>query len=182
MRCPVTAGDVSHKKDRSRRKSRTDHRTRERLPVLPAYGGHVAWVTDVEGEDAVEIAPLPVRGGNGGGPVRRIAAGLIGRVQELSAAPDGRHLAVAASDGRAITVGEKGLVRVSTDGGESWGPPGADSFPEVFTFMRDLGFEHDRQVGFIVGQQGLVLRSKDGGRTWARVLPKGEGAGLGRLL
>ena len=89
---------------------------------------------------------------------------------------------VAASDGRAITVGEKGLVRISTDGGESWGPPDADSFPEVFTFMRDLGFEHDRQVGFIVGQQGLVLRSKDAGRTWARVLPKGEGAGLGRLL
>jgi DDE superfamily endonuclease len=31
VRCPVSASDVSHKKDRSRRK-----RTRERLPVLPA--------------------------------------------------------------------------------------------------------------------------------------------------
>ena len=36
VRCPVTASDVSHKKDRSRRKSRMDQRTRERLPVLPA--------------------------------------------------------------------------------------------------------------------------------------------------
>jgi hypothetical protein len=36
VRCPVTATDASHKKDRSRRKSRMDQRTRERLPVLPA--------------------------------------------------------------------------------------------------------------------------------------------------
>ncbi len=40
VRCPVSASDVSHKKDRSRRKSRMDQRTRERLPVLPAL---TAW-------------------------------------------------------------------------------------------------------------------------------------------
>jgi len=40
VRCPVSASDASHKKDRSRRKSRMDQRTRERLPVLPAL---VAW-------------------------------------------------------------------------------------------------------------------------------------------
>ena len=41
VRCPVNASDVSHKKDRSQRKSRMDQRTRERLPVLPTL---VAWV------------------------------------------------------------------------------------------------------------------------------------------
>jgi hypothetical protein len=41
VRCPVSASDVSHKKDRSQRKSRMDQRTRERLPVLPAL---TAWV------------------------------------------------------------------------------------------------------------------------------------------
>ena len=41
VRCPVSASDASHKKDRSRRKSRMDARTRERLPVLPAL---VCWV------------------------------------------------------------------------------------------------------------------------------------------
>ena len=41
VRCPVSASDVSHKKDRSRRKSRMDQRTRERLPVLL---GLVSWV------------------------------------------------------------------------------------------------------------------------------------------
>lgn len=35
VRSPVSANDVSHKKDRLRRKSRMDQRTRERLPVLP---------------------------------------------------------------------------------------------------------------------------------------------------
>jgi hypothetical protein len=40
VRCPVSASDASHKKDRSRRKSRMDQRTRERLPVLPAL---IAW-------------------------------------------------------------------------------------------------------------------------------------------
>jgi Phage integrase family len=39
-RCPVSASEASHKKDRTRRKSRTDQRTRERLPVLPALA---AW-------------------------------------------------------------------------------------------------------------------------------------------
>ncbi|MFN2497142.1 MAG: hypothetical protein ABR608_14775 [Pseudonocardiaceae bacterium] len=41
VRCPVSASDVSHKKDRSQRKSRMDARTRERLPVLPTL---VCWV------------------------------------------------------------------------------------------------------------------------------------------
>jgi hypothetical protein len=47
----VTASDVSHKKDRSRRKSRMDQRTRERLPVLPAL---VSWV-DAERARTAEL-------------------------------------------------------------------------------------------------------------------------------
>jgi site-specific recombinase XerD len=41
VRCPVSATDVSHRKDRYQRKSRMDQRTRDRLPVLPAL---TAWV------------------------------------------------------------------------------------------------------------------------------------------
>jgi len=41
VRCPVSASDASHKKDRTQRKSRMDQRTRERLPVLPTL---TAWV------------------------------------------------------------------------------------------------------------------------------------------
>ncbi len=89
---------------------------------------------------------------------------------------------VAAVAGRAIVVGEKGLVRISSDDGTTWAPPAEGSFPAVFTFMRDLGFEHKERVGFIVGQQGMVLRSRDGGRNWTRVLPPGRDLGVGRLL
>jgi len=36
---------------------------------------------------------------------------------------------VSSADGRTIAVGEKGLVRVSTDGGLSWSMPSGDEFP-----------------------------------------------------
>jgi len=88
---------------------------------------------------------------------------------------------VAAVDGRAIAVGEKGLVRVSNDDGLTWKEPPPESFPVIFTFMRDVGFEHKQRVGFIVGQQGMILRSENGGKSWAKVLPAGD-IGLGRLL
>jgi photosystem II stability/assembly factor-like uncharacterized protein len=78
---------------------------------------------------------------------------------------------VAAVDGRAIAVGEKGFIRVSADGGDRWGVPPADSFPTVFTFMRDIAFDSQRLTGLIVGQQGKIMRSKDAGKTWTQVLP-----------
>ena len=51
VRSPVSAADVSHKKDRLRRKSRMDQRTRERLPVLPTL---VAFV-EAERRRAAEL-------------------------------------------------------------------------------------------------------------------------------
>ena len=64
VRCPVSASDVSHKKDRSQRKSRMDQRTRERLPVLPAL---VSWVAAERGRTAELLAASPVARG---GPAR----------------------------------------------------------------------------------------------------------------
>ena len=61
VRCPVSASDVSHKKDRSQRKSRMDQRTRERLPVLPAL---VSWVAAERGRTAELLAAAePARPG-----------------------------------------------------------------------------------------------------------------------
>lgn len=51
VRCPVSASDVSHKKDRSQRKARMDQRTRERLPMLPAL---LSWVR-AERDRAAEL-------------------------------------------------------------------------------------------------------------------------------
>jgi photosystem II stability/assembly factor-like uncharacterized protein len=78
---------------------------------------------------------------------------------------------IAAIGERAIALGEKGLVRFSDDGGDTWGPPPEDAFPTVFTFMRELAFEREQRMGLIVGQEGMVMRSRDGGQSWSQVLP-----------
>ncbi|GAA0403159.1 S41 family peptidase [Streptomyces luteireticuli] len=81
---------------------------RVRLPEMLGSTGRVAYITDAEGEDAVEIAQLP-RAADAGEP-RRLAAGRLGRVQETLSSPDGNLLAVAAHDGRLL------LVDVSPEG------------------------------------------------------------------
>jgi hypothetical protein len=50
VRCPISASEASHKKDRSHRKSRTDQRTRERLPILPALVAFVETQRDATAE------------------------------------------------------------------------------------------------------------------------------------
>ncbi|WP_127356344.1 S41 family peptidase [Actinacidiphila soli] len=101
---------------------------RIRLPEMLGETGRIAFVTDAEGEDAIEIADLPGRAavrtepaatpaadagaaegaeptrpscGSGG---RRLAVGKLGRVHELISSPDGETLAVAANDGRLLLV------------------------------------------------------------------------------
>jgi photosystem II stability/assembly factor-like uncharacterized protein len=87
---------------------------------------------------------------------------------------------VATTDGRAVAIGEKGLVQYSQDGGLTWKPPTEKQFPSIFTFMRDLRFAPDvRQTGFIVGQEGMVLRTQNAGDSWTQVLPPPDRRGLG---
>jgi photosystem II stability/assembly factor-like uncharacterized protein len=87
---------------------------------------------------------------------------------------------VAVTDGRAIAVGEKGLVQYSQDGGLSWDPPTEQQFPSIFTFMRDLRFASDAlETGFIVGEEGMVLRTRDAGESWTQVLPPEDRRGSG---
>ncbi|MEU6232156.1 S41 family peptidase [Kitasatospora sp. NPDC047058] len=78
---------------------------RTRLPVVLGHTGEAGWITDAEGEDAVEVVPLP---GHEQAPAqhghRLLAAGRLGRVLELTATPDGAHLAAASSDGRLLLV------------------------------------------------------------------------------
>lgn len=75
---------------------------RVRQPVMLGDTGQIAYVTDAEGADAIEIADLP-RATRPSTP-RRVARGLLGRVRELAAAPDGESVAVASHDGRLLLV------------------------------------------------------------------------------
>ncbi|MEW1772122.1 S41 family peptidase [Streptomyces sp. NPDC086777] len=85
---------------------------RARLPVTFRADAEewVVWVTDAEGDDALEFAPAT--GLVPGATPRRIAAGQLGRVLDLAVAPDGGRVAVAAHDGRLLLVErETGEVR-----------------------------------------------------------------------
>jgi tricorn protease len=102
---------------------------RARLPRVLGSTGRVAWVTDAEGADAIEITSS---NGPAGAPPRRLAAGAIGLVAGLSAAPDGSALAVAARDGRLlhVDVASGGVTELaSSDNGEvtglAWSPDSA---------------------------------------------------------
>jgi photosystem II stability/assembly factor-like uncharacterized protein len=110
-----------------------------------------------------------------------LIAGLGGVV--LRSLDGGRHWSYAATDlrrsffsiaraaDRFIAVGEKGLVRFSTDGGSTWAAPAVGDLPAVFSFLRDLDFDAAGKVGYIVGRGGMILRSDDAGRRWRSVLP-----------
>ncbi|MET7637464.1 S41 family peptidase [Streptomyces sp. NPDC005438] len=86
---------------------------RVRLPEMLGDTGRIAYLTDAEGEDAIEVAYLPRA--SGPGTPRRLAAGRLGRARELVASPDGRTLAVASHDGRLLLVdaSEEGEGEVS---------------------------------------------------------------------
>ncbi|MDX2523779.1 S41 family peptidase [Streptomyces europaeiscabiei] len=85
---------------------------RARLPRTFRVEGEewVVWVTDAEGDDALEFAPAT--GVGPGATPRRLAAGQLGRVLGLAVAPDGSRVAVATHDGRVLLVErESGEVR-----------------------------------------------------------------------
>ncbi|MFG3139995.1 S41 family peptidase [Streptomyces sp. NPDC048211] len=105
---------------------------RVRLPEMLGSGGQVAYVTDAEGEDAIEIASLPRASGDRA--PRRLASGRIGRVQELIADPDGERLAIASHDGR--------LLLLDTDEETSTGEP-TELIRSVNGPVRDLAFSPD---------------------------------------
>jgi tricorn protease len=104
--------------------------TRARLPRVLGQTGLVAWVTDAEGADAIEIAPAD--GSAAGTPPRRLAAGAVGWASDLAAAPDGSVVAVAARDGRlfVVDVSSGAVTELASSGdgevtGLAWSPDSA---------------------------------------------------------
>ncbi len=76
------------------------------------------------------------------------------------------QLAVTHAGERLVSVGVRGTVLLSDDGGTSWRQaktvPSSVALTAV-TFVTD-------QLGWAVGHSGVVLHSRDGGETWVRQL------------
>jgi tricorn protease len=106
---------------------------RARFPQVLGTHGQVVWATDADGSDGLEIGHGDPAGSAGlAAAPRRLAAGQVGRITGLAAAPDGTAVAVAAQDGRlrVVDVGS-GQVRelAASDNGAvtglSWSPDSA---------------------------------------------------------
>ncbi|KAF3465888.1 S41 family peptidase [Streptomyces sp. Tu 3180] len=115
---------------------------RVRLPEMLGASGEVAYVTDAEGEDAVEIASLPRASGQRA--PRRLASGKLGRVLEMVADPDGERLAVASHDGRLLLVD---TAPAQNGSGEEDSEGSEDGVTELIRSangpVRDLAFSPD---------------------------------------
>ncbi|WP_020120909.1 S41 family peptidase [Streptomyces canus] len=113
---------------------------RVRLPEMLGSVGQVAYVTDAEGEDAVEIAYLPRATGDRA--PRRLASGELGRVLELVSDPSGERLAIASHDGRLLLL-DAGEDSGGTSRTESGGGEVTELIRSVNGPVRDLAFAPD---------------------------------------
>ena len=120
--------------------------TRARLPRVLGDTGKVAYVVVVGGRELIEVSEEATAPGDKAAS-HRFGTGLLGRVRELVAAPDGGSLAVATHDGRVLVacVATGALTEVDrTDGAEAtdvvfspdsrwlaWSHPGANGLRQI---------------------------------------------------
>ncbi|WP_399886064.1 S41 family peptidase [Streptomyces sp. BBFR51] len=127
---------------------------RVRLPEMLGAGGRIAYVTDAEGEDAVEISHLPRATGRRA--ARRLASGRLGRVLELVSDPAGDRLAVASHDGRLLILD---VTEEDTEAALALDPEGAGGDEDAGD-TRTTGDVED--TGSAAGEVTELIRSVNG--------------------
>ncbi|MFF8592614.1 S41 family peptidase [Streptomyces sp. NPDC015220] len=139
---------------------------RVRLPEMLGESGRIAYVTDADGEDAVEIAHLPRA--TGARPPRRLASGELGRVLETASDPEGERLALAAHDGRLLLLDvteeaaqTTGTVEAAGDGEEA---TGADSPASTGSSPAAADTEAPRSAADASGSAAPAGAEPSGGR------------------
>lgn len=80
-------------------------------------------------------------------------------------APRAVLLAVTRAGDRLVAVGERGIVLLSDDSGQSW----RQARVPVSVSLTAVQFV-DAEQGWAVGHMGVILHSADGGETWAKQL------------
>jgi len=138
--------------------------------LLRSSDGGETWVGERELEGAIEDVYLFDLAANGDGWA--IAGGVGGVALEsgdggntwraLSAGTTAGIFGAAVRDAHGILAGDRGVLRVSTDQGQTWREP---ERPRSFNWLRGVAFGSDG-LAYAVGEQGLVLRSRDGGLSW----------------
>lgn len=121
-------------------------------PLAPASAATAAAAATATGQPVPDLLELPARA-----DVRATST-----VQ----------LAVTRAGERLVSVGARGTVLLSDDGGASWRQARAVPASVALT---DVCFV-DGQLGWAVGHSGIVLHSRDGGETWVRQLDGRQGA------
>jgi tricorn protease len=148
---------------------------RARFPQVLGTGGQVVWATDAGGTDSLEIGsgdPASPGGPPVGptGTARRIAAGQVGRIAGLAAAPDGTRVAVAAQDGRLRVVdvgsGQVREIAASDNGvvtGLAWSPDSAWlAWSQPVGHPAGMNFNQLRQLRLARVADGQVTDATDG--------------------
>src|SRR5699024_11079570 len=163
-----------------------DSSIRTREPVVLGATGQAAFITDVEGEDAIEVASLA-----GDRPPRRIGAGARGRVLDLRAAPAGKMLATISPDGRYLvwsqpTQGEELLAQlmvVDVKSDRQAQPVTTGKYNDFCpTFTRDgkyIAFLSDRTFDPAYNQHAFDLSFNGVTRPWLLPLTADEPAPFG---
>jgi photosystem II stability/assembly factor-like uncharacterized protein len=113
------------------------------------------------------------------GPALADDARVVPDLLELGARADVRaqnslQLGVGRAGDRLVSVGVRGTVLLSDDGGKAWRQ--AKTVPVSVT-LTDTHFASER-LGWAVGHSGVVLHTADGGDTWVRQLDGRQAAGL----
>jgi tricorn protease len=144
---------------------------RARFPQVLGSDGRVVWATDADGSDALEVGSGdPANPADPAAAARRIAAGQVGRIAGLAAAPDGRVVAVAAQDGRLRVVDvESAQVReiaASNNGvvtGLAWSPDSAWlAWSQPTEHPVDMNGNQLRQLRLALIADGQVFDATDG--------------------
>jgi tricorn protease len=144
---------------------------RARFPQVLGTGGQVVWASDADGSDALEIGSGdPASPAGPAAAPRRIAAGTVGRITGLAAAPDGGAVAVAAQDGRLRVVdvesGQVQEIAASDNGvvtGLAWSPDSAWlAWSQPTEYPISMALHPPRRLRLARIADGQVFEATDG--------------------